>query len=120
MDVVFEATAKALKLEDDVFLKHFGERSVMQARFNFYPPCPRTDKVLGLKPHSDKSSITVLLQDKEVEGLQIFKDNQWFRVPAIPHALIVNLGDQMEVRFQSMWLNQTRNSIQRKFFLWPK
>ena len=41
----------------------------------------------------------MLLQDKEVEGLQVFKDNQWSRVPTIPHALVVNLGDQMEVRF---------------------
>lgn len=69
----------------------------MQARFNFYPPCPRSDKVLGLKPHSDKSGITVLLQDQEVEGLQLFKDNVWSRVPTIPHAVIVNLGDQMEI-----------------------
>ncbi|XP_062079713.1 protein SRG1-like [Humulus lupulus] len=97
MEIVFKATAKSLNLEEDIFLKHFGEKSVMQARFNFYPPCPRTDKVLGLKPHSDKSGVTVLLQDKEVEGLQVFKDNQWSRVPTIPHALIVNLGDQMEI-----------------------
>ncbi|POO01327.1 Oxoglutarate/iron-dependent dioxygenase [Trema orientale] len=97
MDVVFEATARSLKLEEDVFLKHFGEKTAMVARFNFYPPCPRTDKVLGLKPHSDKSGVTVLLQDKEVEGLQVFKDNQWSRVPTIPHALVVNLGDQMEI-----------------------
>ncbi|KAF4392100.1 hypothetical protein F8388_004429 [Cannabis sativa] len=96
-DVVFKATAKSLNLEEDMFLKHFGEKSTMRIRVNFYPPCPRTDKVLGLKPHSDRSGVTVLLQDKEVEGLQVFKDNQWSRVPVIPHALIVNLGDQMEI-----------------------
>ncbi|XP_030477754.1 protein SRG1 [Cannabis sativa] len=96
-DVVFKATAKSLNLEEDMFLKHFGEKSTMRIRFNFYPPCPRTDKVLGLKPHSDRSGVTVLLQDKEVEGLQVFKDNQWSRVPIIPYALIVNLGDQMEI-----------------------
>lgn len=110
MDVVFKAAARSLKLEENVFLKHFGEKTVMQARFNFYPPCPRSDKVLGLKPHSDKSGITVLLQDQEVEGLQLFKDNVWSRVPTIPHALIVNLGDQMEVR-----LLYTRNSNSRIF-----
>lgn len=101
MDVVFKATARSLKLEEDVFLKHFGGKTVMQARFNYYPPCSRSDMVLGLKPHSDKSGITVLLQDQEVEGLQIFKNNEWSRVPTIPHALIVNLGDQMEVRLYS-------------------
>ncbi|POO01324.1 Oxoglutarate/iron-dependent dioxygenase [Trema orientale] len=97
MEVVLEAIARSLGLEEDVFLKHFGDKAMMQARFNFYPPCPRTDKVLGIKPHSDKSGLTVLLQDKEVEGLQVFKDNQWSRVPTIPHALLINLGDQMEI-----------------------
>ena len=102
MDVVFKATARSLKLEDNVFLKHFGEEALMQARFNFYPPCPRSDNVLGLKPHSDKSGLTMLLQDQEVEGLQLFKDGVWSRVPTIPHALVVGLGDQMEVRFSSL------------------
>ncbi|GMN47357.1 hypothetical protein TIFTF001_016534 [Ficus carica] len=96
MYVVFKATTRSLKLEENVFLKHFGEEAVMQVRFNFYPPCPRSDNVLGLKPHSDKSGLTVLLQDQEVEGLQLFEDGVWSRVPTIPHALVVNHGDQME------------------------
>ncbi|POO01326.1 Oxoglutarate/iron-dependent dioxygenase [Trema orientale] len=120
MDAVFEAIAKSLRLEDDVFLKHFGEKAVMQARFNFYPPCPRTDKVLGLKPHSDKSCITVLLQDKEVEGLQVFGDNQWSRVPTIPDALIFNLGDQMEVRFQVHVTKGHKKCYPEKNFLWSE
>ncbi|XP_042974879.1 flavonol synthase/flavanone 3-hydroxylase-like [Carya illinoinensis] len=38
-----------------------------------------------------------LLQDKEVEGLQFQKDNQWCRVPIIPEALFINVGDQVEI-----------------------
>ncbi|PON68550.1 Oxoglutarate/iron-dependent dioxygenase [Parasponia andersonii] len=120
MDAVFVAIAKSLRLEEDVFLKHFREKAVMQARFNFYPPCPRTDKVLGLKPHSDKSCITVLLQDKEVEGLQVFKNNQWSRVPTIPHALIFNLGDQMEVRFQVHVAKAHKKCYPEENFLWSQ
>ncbi|KAE9462648.1 hypothetical protein C3L33_05432, partial [Rhododendron williamsianum] len=60
----------------------------LTGRFNFYPPCPRPDQVLGLKPHSDRSGMTVLLQDREVEGLHVLKDNQWFRVPIIPMLLL--------------------------------
>lgn len=69
----------------------------MFARFNFYPPCPRPDKVVGVKPHADGSAVTFLLQDKQVEGLQVFKGNKWYSVPVVPHALLVNLGDQGEV-----------------------
>ncbi|KAI3811233.1 hypothetical protein L1987_20952 [Smallanthus sonchifolius] len=68
----------------------------MMARFNYYPPCPWSDKVWGLKPHSDGSAMTLLLQDKEVEGLQILKDGQWFGVPIVPDALTSNVGDQIK------------------------
>ena len=70
----------------------------MYTRFNLYPVCPRPNVILGLKPHADGSTITFLLQDKEVEGLQVLKDDQWVGVPIIPQALLINLGDQSEVK----------------------
>ncbi|KAK6945174.1 Isopenicillin N synthase-like, Fe(2+) 2OG dioxygenase domain [Dillenia turbinata] len=95
--VVLRAVAASLKLERNRFLDMYKERAVMVARFNFYPPCPRPDHVLGLKPHADGTTITFLLQDKEVEGLQIMKEDQWFRVPIIPHGLFINIGDLTEI-----------------------
>ncbi|KAL7189826.1 hypothetical protein ACSBR1_039461 [Camellia fascicularis] len=103
LDILFKAIAKSLNLEEDSFLNQFGPRAHLIARFNFYPPCPRPDQVLGLKPHSDKSGVTVLLQDKEVEGLHVLKDDQWFRVPIVPHALVVNVGDQMQIMSNGMF-----------------
>ncbi|XP_062010560.1 codeine O-demethylase-like [Rosa rugosa] len=98
MGVLFKAMAKSLNLEEDSFSdKLLGERALMQARFNFYPPCSRSDQVLGVKPHTDRSGVTVLLQDKEVEGLQVLVDDKWVRVPIVPHAIVVNLGDQMQI-----------------------
>ncbi|KAM7508270.1 hypothetical protein LguiA_018723 [Lonicera macranthoides] len=97
IDLLFKAMAKSVNLEENSFLDQFGDQAMLIARFNFYPRCPKPDQVLGLKPHSDKSGITVLLQDKEVEGLHVLKDKQWFKVPIIPHALVVNVGDQMEI-----------------------
>ena len=55
------------------------------------------DHVLDVKPHADGSTITFLLQDEEVEGLQVLKDDQWFKIPIIPDALLINVGDQIEV-----------------------
>ncbi|XWS73002.1 hypothetical protein CRYUN_Cryun02cG0088400 [Craigia yunnanensis] len=97
MDLLFKAMAISLNLEENSFSDQFGDNPVMQVRFNFYPPCSKPDKVLGVKPHSDRSGMTVLLQDEEVEGLQIVKDERWITVPVIPHAFVVNLGDQMQI-----------------------
>ncbi|TKY75436.1 SRG1 protein [Spatholobus suberectus] len=96
-EVILKAMAKSLNLEEDCFLNECGERAVMFLRFNYYPPCPMPDHVLGLKPHADGSTITFLLQDKEVEGLQVLKDDQWFTVPIVPDALVINVGDQIEI-----------------------
>ncbi|KAL3326544.1 hypothetical protein AABB24_037288 [Solanum stoloniferum] len=94
---LLKAMAASLNLEENCFLDQCGERGDMIARFNFYPPCPTPEVVLGVKPHADASAITILLQDKEVEGLQVLKDDQWFRVPIIPYGLLVNVGDQVEI-----------------------
>lgn len=96
-EIVLKAMAKSLNLEENSFLDQYGEQPSMYARFNFYPPCPQPDHILGLKAHADGSAITIVLQDKAVEGLQFLKDSQWVRVPSIPEALLINIGDQVEV-----------------------
>ncbi|MCO5552078.1 hypothetical protein L7F22_005588 [Adiantum nelumboides] len=73
-----------------------GEDSQVVLRVNHYPRCQQPDLVLGLRPHSDGSAITLLLHD-EVEGLQVKKDGVWWAVKPIPDALIVNIGDMMQV-----------------------
>ncbi|XVE98427.1 hypothetical protein REPUB_Repub03eG0105500 [Reevesia pubescens] len=67
--ILYKAMARTLNLEENGFLNQFGDRAIMQARFNFYPSCSRPDLVLGVKPHTDRSGMTILLQDKEVEVL---------------------------------------------------
>ena len=104
-EVILRAMAKSLTLEEDCFLNECGERASMFLRFNYYPPCPMPDHVLGLKPHTDGSSITFVLQDKEVEGLHVLKDNKWFKVPIVPDALVINVGDQIEVGNNNNYLS---------------
>lgn len=96
-ELLMKAMARSLKLEENCFLKEYGDLVIMAMRFNFYPPCPTPESVLGVKPHADGTAITMLLQDKEVEGLQVLKDNQWFRVPIVPDALFINVGDLLEI-----------------------
>lgn len=66
-------------------------------RVNYYPPCRVPDKVLGISPHSDTSTITILMQDDDVTGLQIRHQEGWVPVKPVPNALVVNVGDVMEV-----------------------
>lgn len=96
-ETLLKILSKSQNLEEYTFSKEIGEKTLVQARFNLYPKCPKPDKILGVKAHSDASIITTLLQDKEVEGLQVLKDGKWYGVPTIPHALLINVGDQLEI-----------------------
>ncbi|EOA37408.1 hypothetical protein CARUB_v10011328mg [Capsella rubella] len=98
IEKLFKAMARALELEENCFLKMYGENAFMNTRFNFFPPCPRPDKVIGIKPHGDGSAMTLLLPDRDVEGLQFLKDGKWYKAPVFPpNTIVINLGDQMEI-----------------------
>ncbi|CBI30790.3 unnamed protein product, partial [Vitis vinifera] len=88
--------AKALKLEKGEMEELFedGKQSV---RMTYYPPCPQPELVMGLTPHSDATGITILLQINGVDGLQIKNDGVWIPVSFLPDALVVNIGDILEV-----------------------
>ncbi|KAL8161644.1 hypothetical protein V2J09_013133 [Rumex salicifolius] len=113
--------AMALKLKEKSFLEQYREEGLMFGRFNYYPPCPRPDVVLGIKPHTDGTAITILLQDDKVEALQVQKDDSWFRVPIFPHALFINVGDQMEIMsnglFKSVFHKVTTNKERERISL---
>ncbi|XP_039119185.1 probable 2-oxoglutarate-dependent dioxygenase ANS [Dioscorea cayenensis subsp. rotundata] len=94
---VLKTTAKSLELNQDSFESHLGDKFSILAKFNYYPCCSKPDLVFGVKPHSDGTLITVILPDKDVEGLQVMNDGEWITVTTSPHALIINIGDQMEI-----------------------
>ncbi|PKI52664.1 hypothetical protein CRG98_027004 [Punica granatum] len=83
----------------------------MFARFNYYPRCPRPELVYGLKPHSDGAAITIVLPDKEVEGLQFLRDGRWVKIPVLPHALLINVGDQVEMMTNGMFKSPMHSAI---------
>ncbi|KAH9313690.1 hypothetical protein KI387_022317 [Taxus chinensis] len=72
-----------------------------------YPPCPRPDLIDGLRSHTDAGGIILLLQDDKVDGLQVLKDGTWFDVQPLNHAIVIDIGDQLEVitngKYKSMW-----------------
>ncbi|GAB2289494.1 hypothetical protein Dimus_023804 [Dionaea muscipula] len=103
LQLMIKAMARSLGLKDDTLACQYGEKGMIFSRINFYPRCPLPDRVLGIKPHTDGSAVTILLQDQDVDGLQVLRDDQWFKVPIIPDALFINAGDQLEIMSNGMF-----------------
>ncbi|XP_030551555.2 1-aminocyclopropane-1-carboxylate oxidase homolog 5-like [Rhodamnia argentea] len=64
----------------------------------YYPCCPQPDLTIGIASHTVPRVITVLLQDL-ISGLQVKHGNEWADVTPIPGALVVNIGDLLQVKF---------------------
>ncbi|XP_055803657.1 protein SRG1-like [Solanum dulcamara] len=88
--------AKALRMDEKEMRELFSD-GVQSIRMNYYPPCSVPEKTIGFSPHSDADALTVLFQLNETEGLQVRKDGIWVPVKPLPNALIVNVGDIMEI-----------------------
>ncbi|KAI3838146.1 hypothetical protein MKX03_000664 [Papaver bracteatum] len=88
--------AKAIKMDSDEMEELFND-CLQRMGLNYYPPCPKSEQVIGLSPHSDAGALSIVLQLNETEGLQIRKDGKWVIVKPIPGALIVNIGDMLEI-----------------------
>ncbi|KAK0579039.1 hypothetical protein LWI29_020059 [Acer saccharum] len=86
--------------------------------FNYYPPCPQPEQVIGLAPHSDFGGITILLEVNDVQGLQIKKDGMWIPVKSLPNAFIINIGDTLEIlsngTYRSIEHRATINSLKER------
>ncbi|XP_010273389.1 PREDICTED: protein SRG1-like [Nelumbo nucifera] len=93
---ILDQMAKALKIEAEEMRELFSD-GVQSMRMNYYPPCPQPEMAIGFTPHSDADALTILLQLNETEGLQIRKQGKWVPVNPLPNALVVNIGDIMEI-----------------------
>ncbi|KAI3821966.1 hypothetical protein L1987_09545 [Smallanthus sonchifolius] len=106
--------ALSLRLNANVFEEMFRE-SVQAIRMNYYPTCPRPDLVLGLSPHSDGSALTVLQQGKgNTVGLHILKDGTWVPVQPVKNALVINIGDTIEVLTNGRYKSSEHRAITHK------
>ncbi|RVW71270.1 Codeine O-demethylase [Vitis vinifera] len=119
--------AKALKLEKGEMEELF-EDGMQSVRITYYPPCPQPELVMGLTPHSDATGITILLQINGVDGLQIKKDGVWIPVSFLPDALVVNVGDVLEILSNGVYtsiehratVNAAKERISIAMFFNPK
>ncbi|CAN1151737.1 1-aminocyclopropane-1-carboxylate oxidase homolog 1 [Linum perenne] len=94
-ELLFELLSEALGLESN-YLKEIDCVEAMGYAYHYYPPCPQPELALGCVHHTDIDFLTVILQD-QVGGLQVLRHNSWIDVPYVPGALVVNIGDMLQL-----------------------
>ncbi|XP_022975054.1 1-aminocyclopropane-1-carboxylate oxidase homolog 1-like [Cucurbita maxima] len=92
---LFELLSEALGLSSN-YLKDIGCCEGLAIGCHYYPPCPQPHLTLGASEHSDNVFITVLYQD-HIGGLQIRHQKKWVDVPPVDGALVVNIGELMQL-----------------------
>ena len=102
--LLFELLSEALGLNPN-YLKDIDCAKGLSILGHYYPPCPQPELTRGTEKHADNNFLTVLLQD-HIGGLQVLNDNKWIDVPPQPGALVVNVGDLLQLisndRFKSV------------------
>ena len=96
--------AESLGVSPETLARDFVDRHTSFVRLNYYPRhdplCPEQPASatghLGIHHHTDAGALTVLLHD-EVSALEISVDGQWILVEPVTGALVVNIGDIVQV-----------------------
>nr|GEV34690.1 1-aminocyclopropane-1-carboxylate oxidase homolog 1-like [Tanacetum cinerariifolium] len=93
--LLFGFISEALGLETN----HLGDMECDKGLVfvgHIYPACPQPELTMGATKHTDDGFLTVLLQD-DIGGLEVLHDNEWIDVPPTPGALVINIGDLLQM-----------------------
>uniref|UniRef100_A0A2N9FXM3 cysteine desulfurase n=1 Tax=Fagus sylvatica TaxID=28930 RepID=A0A2N9FXM3_FAGSY len=87
----------------------------VRVHFNYYPCCPNPELTAGVGRHSDISAITILLQD-ETGGLYVrgTTEDSWIHVPPVNGALVINIGDVLQILSNDMYKSIEHRAIPNK------
>jgi isopenicillin N synthase-like dioxygenase len=107
---IMGAFALALGLDEDHFTPHL-QSPPSQLRLIHYLPTPDAQDAPGIGAHTDYECFTLLHATSP--GLQVVDgQGQWADVPLVDSALILNIGDMMEILSNGRYL-ATRHRVKR-------
>lgn len=96
---LLSAIALNLGVSGKYLARGFDDAHTSFLRLNYYPRFPlglRDDQPLGVGEHTDAGALTLLLQDQQ-PGLEVLRDDRWYLVEPRADALVVNIGDIVQV-----------------------
>jgi isopenicillin N synthase-like dioxygenase len=97
---LLSAIATNLGVTPELLARSFGEDHTSFLRLNYYPEYPLAShddsRPLGVGEHTDSGALTLLLQDSQ-PGLEVCRDGRWHLVAPRADALVVNIGDMVQV-----------------------
>ncbi len=96
-DQLLDIFAPALGIEPDAF-RSWHQTPLSSMTLLHYPPAAaRSEQTAGIHPHKDTNVLTLLHPDP-VGGLEVrTRDNRWVQPAAPPGALLVNVGEMLEL-----------------------
>ena len=90
---LYRLFALALKMPEDFFVP-LVTKPCAQLRILFYPDTEPKEAAVGIGPHTDYESFTLLWQSEA--GLQVQnRAGKWIEAPPIPGTFIINIADMM-------------------------
>lgn len=102
---LFGAFALALGLEEDHFAANL-RHPPNQLRLIHYPLAPAAEDRPGIGAHTDYECFTLLFATGA--GLQVLdRGGAWRDVPLVEGAMVMNIGDMMELMSNGRWLATT-------------
>ena len=101
---LLEAVGEGLGVPPELLTRDFVDEHTSFLRLNYYPkhdPLHSEQQAsitghLGVHHHTDAGALTTVLQD-QVGGLQVCLDKEWFPVEPVDGALVINIGDMVQV-----------------------
>jgi isopenicillin N synthase-like dioxygenase len=99
---LLSAIASNLGVGPQVLARGFDNVHTSFLRLNFYPRYPletaadTEQRPFGVGEHTDAGALTVLMQDEQ-PGLEVLRDGRWHLVESRRDALVVNIGDIVQV-----------------------
>ncbi|XP_004287103.1 PREDICTED: deacetoxyvindoline 4-hydroxylase-like [Fragaria vesca subsp. vesca] len=110
--ILFEFLSEALGLKPD-HLINLDIAKGLTILSHYYPSCPEPELAFGTVEHSDPDFMTILLQD-QIGGLQVLYQDQWIDIPHVTGALLVNIGDFLQLISNNKFLSVNHRVLTKK------